>query len=158
MALLRQAAYAIAVSLAATKARPSARVPPPVAAAPAQQPLAATQPAAPLPAAASAPAAAAVVAAATVTAPAARIPRLRDPDGDQTPDLADYINEGATGASGHVDEPYLAYSPRPDILLPAYLGGRNLAESYWMSIPALSWQNIVIGDPLCSLGKPAPAR
>lgn len=24
----------------------------------------------------------------------ARIPRLRDPDGDQTPDLADYVNEG----------------------------------------------------------------
>jgi uncharacterized protein (TIGR03790 family) len=71
---------------------------------------------------------------------------------------ADYINEGATGASGHVDEPYLAFSPRPDILLPVYLGGRNLAESYWMSIPALSWQNIVIGDPLCSLGKPARRR
>ena len=26
--------------------------------------------------------------------PAPRIPRLRDPDGDQTPDLADYVNEG----------------------------------------------------------------
>ena len=71
---------------------------------------------------------------------------------------ADYINEGATGASGHVDEPYLTLTPRPDILLPAYLAGRNLAESYWMSMPAVSWQNIVIGDPLCSLGKPAPVR
>ena len=67
---------------------------------------------------------------------------------------ADYISEGATGASGHVYEPYLAFTPRPEILLPAYLGGRNLAESYWLAIPALSWQNIVIGDPLCSLGKP----
>ncbi|KQW46409.1 MULTISPECIES: hypothetical protein [unclassified Roseateles] len=95
--------WALAVALAAVAGGlawwwPAADVPPPpappVAAAPAQQPLAATQPAAPLPAAASAPAAAAVVAAAKVTAPAARIPRLRDPDGDQTPDLADYINEG----------------------------------------------------------------
>ena len=68
---------------------------------------------------------------------------------------ADYINEGATGASGHVYEPYLRNTPRPEILLPAYLGGRNLAESYWLSIPVLSWQNIVIGDPLCSLGKPS---
>lgn len=67
---------------------------------------------------------------------------------------ADYIHEGATGASGHVFEPYLAMTPRPDILLPAYYKGRNLAESYYLAIPRLSWQNIVIGDPLCSLGKP----
>src|SRR5258708_1782947 len=67
---------------------------------------------------------------------------------------ADYIREGATGASGHVAEPLLTYTPRPDRLLPAYYKGRTLAESYYLSIAALSWQNIVIGDPLCSLGKP----
>jgi uncharacterized protein (TIGR03790 family) len=67
---------------------------------------------------------------------------------------ADYIHEGATGASGHVEEPYLGATPRPEFLLPAYYSGRNLAESYYLSIPALSWQNIVVGDPLCSLGKP----
>ena len=67
---------------------------------------------------------------------------------------ADMIQDGATGASGHVDEPYLAYTPRPDYLLQAYYNGRNLAESFYVSIPALSWQNIVIGDPLCSLGPP----
>ena len=67
---------------------------------------------------------------------------------------ADYIHEGATGASGHVFEPFLTMTPRPDILLPAYYKGRNLAESYYLSIPRLSWQNVVIGDPLCSLGKP----
>jgi uncharacterized protein (TIGR03790 family) len=67
---------------------------------------------------------------------------------------ADYIQEGATGASGHSDEPYLQYTPRPEYLLPAYYSGRNLAESFYLSIPALSWQNIVIGDPLCSLGRP----
>jgi uncharacterized protein (TIGR03790 family) len=71
---------------------------------------------------------------------------------------ADYISEGASGASGHVYEPYLGFTPRPEILLPAYISGRNLAESYWLSIPALSWQNIVIGDPLCSLGKPNRKR
>lgn len=67
---------------------------------------------------------------------------------------ADYIHDGASGASGHVYEPYLAYTPRPNILLPAYYRGRNLAESYYLAIPALSWMNIVIGDPLCTLGKP----
>jgi uncharacterized protein (TIGR03790 family) len=67
---------------------------------------------------------------------------------------ADYIHDGATGASGHVYEPYLQFTPRPNILLPAYYHGRNLAESYYLAIPILSWMNIVIGDPLCSLGKP----
>ena len=64
---------------------------------------------------------------------------------------ADYIHEGASGASGHVYEPYLHLNPRPDILLPAYFSGRTLAESYYLAIPGLSWQNIVIGDPLCRL-------
>ena len=65
---------------------------------------------------------------------------------------ADLIAEGASGAGGHVYEPYLQFTPRPDYLLPAYASGRNLAESYYLSIPALSWQNIVVGDPLCSIG------
>jgi len=68
--------------------------------------------------------------------------------------LADYLLEGATGGSGHVYEPYLNNTPRPDLLLPAYYSGRNLAESYYLAIPSLSWQNIVVGDPLCSLGSP----
>lgn len=67
---------------------------------------------------------------------------------------ADFILEGATGASGHVFEPYLLFTPHPDLLLPAYYSGRNLAESFYLSIRALSWQNIVLGDPLCALGKP----
>lgn len=68
---------------------------------------------------------------------------------------ADYILEGASGASGHVYEPYLHLNPRPDVIFPAYYSGRNLAESYYLGIPALSWENIVVGDPLCSLGKPS---
>lgn len=67
---------------------------------------------------------------------------------------ADYLLEGATAATGHVNEPYLALTPHPEYLLPAYYSGRNLAESYYLSIRALSWQNIVIGDPLTSLGPP----
>ena len=64
---------------------------------------------------------------------------------------ADYIHEGATGCSGHVYEPYLDLTPHPDQLFPAYFHGRNLAESYYLAIPGLSWQNIVVGDPLCKL-------
>lgn len=64
---------------------------------------------------------------------------------------ADYIHEGASGASGQVDEPFLAFCPRPDFILPAYYTGRNLAESFYVGIPALSWMNVVIGDPLMRL-------
>lgn len=67
--------------------------------------------------------------------------------------IGDYIEEGVTGVAGNVDEPYLQLTPRPEILLPLWLEGRNLAESYYRALPALSWQNIIIGDPLCSLGK-----
>ncbi len=67
---------------------------------------------------------------------------------------ADYIHEGATGCSGQVYEPYLVGCPRPDMVLPAYYSGRNLAESYYLGIRGLSWQNIVVGDPLCRLERP----
>jgi uncharacterized protein (TIGR03790 family) len=64
--------------------------------------------------------------------------------------MADLIREGATGAAGHVDEPYLDATIRPDILFPAYVSGRNLAESYYAAMPYLSWQTIIVGDPLCA--------
>ncbi|MEP7363415.1 MAG: TIGR03790 family protein [Acidobacteriota bacterium] len=67
---------------------------------------------------------------------------------------ADLIADGATGASGHTDEPFLAYTPHPDLLFPAYLAGRNLAESFYISLPAIGWMNIVVGDPLMTLGPP----
>ena len=64
---------------------------------------------------------------------------------------ADFIHDGATLATGHVYEPFLGLIPRPDFLLPAYFHGRNFAESFYLSLPALSWQNVAIGDPLCRL-------
>jgi uncharacterized protein (TIGR03790 family) len=65
--------------------------------------------------------------------------------------LADLIHEGASGASGNTYEPYLTACVRPDYLLPAYYLGRNLAESYYIGTPLLSWQGVVVGDPLCTL-------
>ncbi len=61
----------------------------------------------------------------------------------------DLIRDGVTGIAGHVTEPYLEGTIRPDILFPAYLAGFNLAESYYLAMPSLSWQTIVVGDPLC---------
>ncbi len=62
----------------------------------------------------------------------------------------DLIREGVTGIAAHVAEPYLEATVRPNILFPAYLSGFNLIESYYLSIPYLSWQTIVVGDPLCA--------
>lgn len=49
-----------------------------------------------------APVAAARAAPPAASAAAPRIPRMRDPHGDQTPDLADYINEGERPTMGEV--------------------------------------------------------
>lgn len=67
---------------------------------------------------------------------------------------ADMIHEGASGVSGNVYEPFLTGCARPDLVLPAYFEGRNLAESFYLGLPFLSWQGVVLGDPLMSLGRP----
>ena len=64
--------------------------------------------------------------------------------------VGDLIRAGVTGAPGNVNEPYLDASIRPDILFPAYVSGRNLAESFYAAMPYLSWQTIIVGDPLCA--------
>ena len=65
--------------------------------------------------------------------------------------VADLIHEGVTGVSGNAYEPFLNACARPDYLFPAYNQGRNLAESYYLSLVYLSWQSVIVGDPLCAL-------
>jgi uncharacterized protein (TIGR03790 family) len=62
----------------------------------------------------------------------------------------DLIREGVTGVAGHVAEPYLDATIRPNILFPAYLSGFNLAESFYLAMPYVSWQTVIVGDPLCA--------
>jgi uncharacterized protein (TIGR03790 family) len=62
----------------------------------------------------------------------------------------DLVRQGVTGAAGHVAEPYLVAAIRPDVLFPAYLSGLNLAEAFYAAMPFLSWQTVVIGDPLAA--------
>ena len=64
--------------------------------------------------------------------------------------IGDLIRDGVTGVSGQVAEAYVAGAVRPDILFPAYLSGFNLAEAFYLATPVLSWQTVVIGDPLCA--------
>jgi uncharacterized protein (TIGR03790 family) len=73
------------------------------------------------------------------------------PDSGKPQSLAaDLIREGVTGIAGHVEEPFLEGTIRPNILFPAYLSGFNLIESYYLAMPYLSWQTVVVGDPLCA--------
>jgi tetratricopeptide (TPR) repeat protein len=69
--------------------------------------------------------------------------------------IGDLVRSGATGVSGQVAEPTLGGAIRPDILFPAYLAGFNLAEAYYLAMPFLSWQTVIIGDPLCAPFRPA---
>jgi uncharacterized protein (TIGR03790 family) len=79
-------------------------------------------------------------------------------DGSPQSLIADFIHEGVTGVSGNVYEPFLTACARPQILFPAYVQGLNLAESFYLALPVLSWQSVVIGDPLVSPypGTPLP--
>jgi uncharacterized protein (TIGR03790 family) len=62
----------------------------------------------------------------------------------------DLIQQGVTGVSAHVAEPYLDATVRPDVLFPAYLSGFTLAEAFYLAMPNLSWQTVIVGDPLAT--------
>jgi uncharacterized protein (TIGR03790 family) len=70
--------------------------------------------------------------------------------------VADLIREGITAISANVSEPYLDAIVRPQILFPAYLSGYTVAESYYLAMPYLSWQTMIVGDPLCAPFMAAP--
>ncbi len=58
------------------------------------------------------------------------------------------LERGAAATLGNVDEPYLALTAHLDVFQGRLMKGFTLAESAYMSMPALSWMNVVLGDPL----------
>lgn len=58
------------------------------------------------------------------------------------------IEKGAAATVGNVYEPYLQGSHHFDILHERLIQGYTFVEAAYMAIPWLSWQNVVIGDPL----------
>ncbi|HEX4084946.1 MAG TPA: TIGR03790 family protein [Chthoniobacteraceae bacterium] len=80
-------------------------------------------------------------------------------DGGQSM-IADLIAQGATGATGYVDEPLLDGISSPYLDMTHYLSGYTLAESFYSALKYLGWESVIIGDPLCCpypAGKPLPA-
>ena len=70
---------------------------------------------------------------------------LRDPNRYW---VAPIIAHGAAATLGNVWEPYLQLTHHFDQFNAALLQGYTLAEAAGMSIPVMSWMNIVVGDPL----------
>lgn len=58
------------------------------------------------------------------------------------------VARGATLAVGNVEEPYLELTHNPALLLLALLRGKTAGEAAAYAVPALSWQTILVGDPL----------
>ncbi len=62
--------------------------------------------------------------------------------------VADLIRHGATGSSGHVYEPFLDAVPRPQILFDRWELGYQAGEAFSMATPFLSWENVIVVDPM----------
>lgn len=58
------------------------------------------------------------------------------------------VARGAAATVGNVWEPFLQLTHRPDYLLAALARGDTLADAAYYALPALSWECILIGDPL----------
>lgn len=58
------------------------------------------------------------------------------------------LARGACCTMGATAEPYLSLTPHTQIFADRWLSGATYAEAAYMSLPALSWQITVVGDPL----------
>jgi len=58
------------------------------------------------------------------------------------------LAKGAAAVLGNTWEPYLSLTTQLHYFSDRLLKGYTLAEAAWMATPALSWMNVVLGDPL----------
>jgi uncharacterized protein (TIGR03790 family) len=71
--------------------------------------------------------------------------QLRDPSKNW---CAPFLSRGAAATLGNVYEPYLEMTHHFDIFQARLMAGYTLVEAAYMAVPVLSWQNVVLGDPL----------
>jgi uncharacterized protein (TIGR03790 family) len=68
------------------------------------------------------------------------------------------LEEGVAATLGPVSEPYLFSFPLPDLFFPLLMTGKvTLLEVYFLTVPQVSWMQILIGDPLYQPFKNNPA-
>jgi len=59
------------------------------------------------------------------------------------------LEDGVAATLGPVGEPYVQAFPPPEIFFSLLLDGSyTLVETYFLSLPLLSWQMVLVGDPL----------
>ena len=58
------------------------------------------------------------------------------------------VARGVTATSGNVFEPSLQLTLQPQVLVRELAAGRTLGDAAYAAVPALSWQTVIIGDPL----------
>ena len=58
------------------------------------------------------------------------------------------LDRGATATVGNVYEPFLSLTHHFNILYHRLLRGYSVVEASYMALPALSWQAVLLGDPL----------
>jgi uncharacterized protein (TIGR03790 family) len=63
--------------------------------------------------------------------------------------LPDLIAHGLTCGKGYVDEPLLQAIASPTIAWDRYTSGYTMAESLYAASHFVSWEDVVVGDPLC---------
>ncbi|MBM4300176.1 MAG: TIGR03790 family protein [Deltaproteobacteria bacterium] len=68
------------------------------------------------------------------------------------------LEEGVAATLGPVAEPYLFSFPLPDQFFPLLMTGKlTLLEVYFLTVPQVSWMQLLIGDPLYQPFKNHPA-
>jgi uncharacterized protein (TIGR03790 family) len=68
------------------------------------------------------------------------------------------LEEGVAATLGPVTEPFLNSFPLPDQFFPLLMTGKlTLLEVYFLTLPQVSWMQILIGDPLYCPFKKNPA-
>lgn len=70
---------------------------------------------------------------------------MADVGGMWTPNL---VARGACVAFGYVDEPFLAFTHRPDIYMAALAEGLSAGEAALRASKGLSWKGMAVADPL----------
>ena len=69
------------------------------------------------------------------------------------------LEKGVVATIGPVYEPYVQGFPLPDIFFGLLVEGyMSLGECYFVSLPYLSWQMVLVGDPLYQPFKPLSSR
>jgi len=68
------------------------------------------------------------------------------------------LMNGITATLGPVAEPYLHAFPEPRAFFPKLYEGNCLVEAYYRTKPLISWQMLLIGDPLYRPFKTFPQK